>query len=107
VIRLGVLSAATATRQQLLLPFPQFTSVDSGYAFVGSSTYNAFVIKMEKRFSGGFSILGAYTFSKLLDLGANASQIRPGAVTGTTPQNWYNLAAEKSHSLEDVPQRPH
>jgi hypothetical protein len=104
-ITTGVLSAATITRQQLLLPYPQFTTVDSGYAFVGSSTYNAFVLKMEKRFSRGFSILGAYTFSKLLDLGANSSQIRPGAVTGTTPQNWNNLAAEKSRSLEDVPQR--
>jgi hypothetical protein len=105
VITTGVLAAATVTRQQLLLPYPQFTTVDSGYAFAGASTYNALVLKVEKRFSHGFSILGSYTFGKLLDLGANSSQIRPGAVTGTTPQNWNNLAAEKSRSLEDVPQR--
>jgi hypothetical protein len=105
IITTGPLSAATITRSQLLLPFPQFTSVDGGYAFAGNSTYNALTLKLEKRFSQGFSILGAYTFSKLLDLGINSSQIRPGAVVGTTVQNWNNLGAEKSRSLEDVPQR--
>src|SRR5262249_31511470 len=59
IINTGPLSAATITRSQLLLPFPQFTTVDGGYTFLGSSTYNAFTLKLEKRFSRGFSILGA------------------------------------------------
>jgi hypothetical protein len=105
IIPTGPLSAATITRQQLLLPYPQFTSVDGGYSFLGGSTYNALTAKLEKRFSHGFSILGSYTFSKLLDLGQQSTQIRPGAVVGTTVQNWNNLSAEKSRSFEDVPQR--
>jgi hypothetical protein len=101
----GPLSTPTITRSQLLLPYPQFTSVNGGYAFNGSSTYNAFTLKLEKRFSQGFSILGAYTFSKLLDLGDNTTQLRPGEVIGTQVQNWNNLSAEKSLSLINVPQR--
>lgn len=101
----GPLSTPTITLSQLLLPYPQFTSVNGGYAFRGSSTYNAFTLKLEKRFSQGFSILGAYTLSKLLDLGDNTTQLRPGEVIGTLVQNWNNVSAEKSLSLINVPQR--
>ncbi len=104
-ISAGPLSTPTITLAQLLLPYPQFTSVNGGYAFRGSSTYNAFTLKVEKRFSHGFSILGAYTFSKLLDLGDNTTQLRPGEAIGTAVQNWNDVAAEKSLSLINVPQR--
>jgi len=105
IIPTGPLSAATITRSQLLLPYPQFTSVDGGYQFRGSSTYNALTLKLEKRFSAGFSLLAAYTFSKMLDLGDNTVQARPGEAIGTAVQNWNDLAAEKSLSLVNVPQR--
>ena len=101
----GPLSTATITRSQLLLPYPQFTSVSGGYGFIGSSTYNAFTLKAEKRFSQGFSVLAAYTFSKMLDLGDNTSQLRPGETVGTVVQNWNDVSAEKSLSLINVPQR--
>ena len=105
IIQTGPLSATTITRAQLLLPYPQFTSVDGGYQFRGSSTYNALTLKLEKRFSSGFSLLAAYTWSKMLDLGDNTTQARPGEAIGTQVQNWNNLAAEKSLSLVNVPQR--
>ncbi|MGH9666304.1 MAG: TonB-dependent receptor domain-containing protein, partial [Bryobacteraceae bacterium] len=105
IIASGPLSAATITRSQLLLPYPQFTSVTNGYVFAGDSTYNAFTVKLEKRFSQGFSILGAYTFSKMLDLGDNSTQSRPGVDIGTQVQDWNNLSADKSLSLINVPQR--
>jgi len=101
----GPLSGATITRAQSLLPYPQFTGVTGGYSFLNNSIYHALAIKVEKRFSQGFSILLAYTGSKLIDDGANTSQIRPGAAFVTVPQNWNNLRAERSKSAQDVPQR--
>lgn len=104
-IALGPLSTPTITRAQELLPYPQFTSVNGGYNYAGASTYNAFTLKVEKHFSQGFSLLAAYTFSKMLDLGDNTVQLRPGEASGTAVQNWYNLGAEKSLSLINTPQR--
>jgi hypothetical protein len=43
----------------------------------GSSTYNSLQAKIEKRFTNGFSLLGAYTFSKCLD--------GPGSEEGGSP----------------------
>ncbi len=102
LITTGTLAAATVTRRQLLLPFPQYLSVSSN-AYMGDSIYNAFALKVEKRFSRGFSLLGSYVFSKLIDdLPATG---RPGAVPGTSVQDWYNLRGERSRSYQDIPQR--
>ncbi len=105
IITTGTLAAQTTTRRQLLLPYPQFTSVTSGYKWLGNSIYHAAALKVEKRFSQGFSILGAYTISKAIDDGENRGQIRPGADTTTTVQNWNNLRGERAKSIWDVPQR--
>jgi hypothetical protein len=104
-ITTGPLSGASITRMQSLLPFPHFTGVDGGYSFLNNSIYHALAVKVEKRFSRGFSALVAYTASKLIDDGANQGQVRPGGTVTTTPQNWYNLRAERSKSVQDVPQR--
>ncbi|MBM3755936.1 MAG: TonB-dependent receptor [Acidobacteria bacterium] len=105
LIASGPLSGATITRQQSLLPFPHFTGVSGGYSFINNSIYHALAIKVEKRFSQGYSFLLAYTGSKLIDDGANSGQVRPGAAVTTGPQNWNNLRAERSKSAQDVPQR--
>jgi len=105
IITSGPLSAATITRQQSLLPFPQFTGVTGGYSFLNNSIYHALAIKVEKRMSNGLSFLLAYTGAKLIDDGANSGQVRPGAAISTTVQNWSNLRAERSKSIQDIPQR--
>ncbi|MBS1828265.1 MAG: TonB-dependent receptor [Acidobacteria bacterium] len=105
IITTGPLSGATITRSQSLMPFPQFTGVNGGYSFLNNSIYHALAVKVEKRFSQGFSVLLAYTASKLMDDGANTTQIRPGAAVVTGPQNWNNLRSERSKSAQDVPQR--
>jgi hypothetical protein len=104
-ITTGTLSGPTITRFQSLLPFPHFTTVNGGYSFLNNSIYHALAVKVEKRFSQGFSILLAYTLAKLLDDGSNLAQVRPGGTVVTGPQNWNNLRAERSNSAEDVPQR--
>lgn len=114
IIKSGPLASAQVSREQLLLPFPQFTAssgnvvpggVVSPISFLGSSIYHAFTLKVEKRFSRGFSLLASYSKAKLLDQGDNLTQVRPGGVTGTSVQNWNNLRGEWSKSLQDVPQR--
>ena len=105
VINSGPLSGANITRQQSLLPFPQFTGVTGGYSFINNAIYHALAIKVEKRMSRGLSFLMAYTGSKLIDDGANSGQVRPGAAVTTTVQNWSNMRAERSKSAQDVPQR--
>jgi len=106
IIKTGPLSSSTTTRRQLLLPYPQFTGVDSGYAFWGNSIYHALALKVEKRFSDGLSVLMAYTNSKLIDNGRFAGAgARPGSVSVGGVQNWNNLRAERSRSDQDISQR--
>lgn len=61
------LNGATIARQQLLLPFPQFTTVAQRRQSLGSSDFHALGLKTEKRFSHGLSFLATYTFSKLIE----------------------------------------
>ncbi len=102
LITTGTLANPTVTRRQLLLPYPQYSSVSSN-AYMGDSIYHAFVFKVEKRFSLGFSLLGSYVFSKLID--DVPATGRPGAVSGTGIQDWYNLRGNRSRSFQDIPQR--
>jgi len=105
IITTGPLSGPTITRFQALLPFPQFTTVAGGYSFFNNSIYHAFALKVEKRLSHGLSFLMAYTASKLIDDGYNSTQVRPGGTLTTAPQYWGDFRAERSKSVQDVPQR--
>ncbi|MEO8052636.1 MAG: TonB-dependent receptor [Acidobacteriota bacterium] len=106
IIETGPLSGPTVPRQQLLLPYPQYNSVYGGWSSLGDSIYHALAVKVEKRFSQGFSLLAAYTFSKIIDgaTGSGAAS-RPGGANDVGIINWYNLRAERSKGIEDVPQR--
>ena len=99
----GPLSTPTITRKQSRLPYPEFTTVNGGSTYLGDSIYHAFALKIEKRFSRGFSVLASYTASKLIDDLQGTG--RPGAVSGTSIQNWNNLRGERSKSYQDMPQR--
>jgi outer membrane receptor protein involved in Fe transport len=113
IIKSGPLSATTVPQAQLLLPYPQFTALSgtiqggvvNPFSYRGDSIYHALTAKVEKRFSKGLSILAAYSKSKLIDVGDNLTQVRPGGITGALVQDWSNLRAERSKSLYDVPQR--
>ncbi|MBI4875770.1 MAG: TonB-dependent receptor [Acidobacteria bacterium] len=100
-INVGTLAQRTVTRRQLLLPYPQFTGVSVVNMTSADSIYHALQLKMDKRFSKGFSVLLAYTFGKLISNSNNdVSQIGGGNVTNT--QNWYNLRSERAVSELDV-----
>jgi len=101
----GTLSAPTVQAGQLLLPFPQYTSVSNSSAYLGDSSYHAFQLKAEKRFASGGTLLGSYTFSKVL---ANVETLTTWLDSGTGVagyQDNYNLRNEKALSSFDSRQR--
>ncbi len=55
-------TGANVARSQLLRPFPQFNNVPSNSAN-GTSQYDSAQVRIEKRFSKGYSIIGTYTRS--------------------------------------------
>jgi hypothetical protein len=60
------LDGATVQRQQLLRPFPQFGNIRT-HRDDGSSIYHSGQLRIEKRFSRGYTLLASYTWSKLLE----------------------------------------
>jgi Carboxypeptidase regulatory-like domain len=56
------LNSATAQRQQLLRPFPQFQNIDTR-RYDGSSSFDSAQFRVTKRFKGGYMADGAYTWS--------------------------------------------
>ena len=67
VITSGSLSAPTVRAAQLLLPWPQYTSVSSTRASDGDSFYHAFQFTVEHRVGHGLNLQASYTNSKLID----------------------------------------
>ncbi len=61
------LNGTTAQRQQLLRPFPQFGNIRTRRDD-GTSIYHSGQLRIEKRFSRGYTLLASYTWSKLLEL---------------------------------------
>ncbi len=89
---------------QALLPHPQYGYInnDSYLQNRGQSTYNAMVVKLDRKFRNGLNLLASYTFSKTF---TDADSIQPYFATvlaqsGT--QNPFDLKAERSVSEQDV-----
>lgn len=59
------LFAATITRSQSLVPFPQFTGVTEDES-QGRTSYNALELKINRRLAGGLMFTAAYTNAKIM-----------------------------------------
>ncbi len=100
------LGGATVAQQQLLRPFPRFTTVALFRNNVGNSKYNAAAATLEKRLSHGLTLTASYTFSKLLDDASTvfSQTIFTGPVLGNTgAADAYNRHLEKDVSTGDIP----
>lgn len=99
----GIIGQQTIARSQALRPFPQFTSVN---LLVSSAhaAYDALLIKAEKRATTGLNLVASFTLSRNMDssFAASNSIQSPGFAA---PQNVYDLEAEYSRSVTDVPYR--
>src|SRR5207247_9449781 len=63
------LPGATRDNKDARRPYKDFSTVILSTDF-GASNYNAFQLSLKRRFSAGFTLDSAYTFSKALDLGS-------------------------------------
>jgi hypothetical protein len=103
----GALAQPTVSRLVLLRPYPHYGGISTANPAVaqnlGSSSYHALNLRVEKRFAMGYNFIAVYTNSKLIDDGS-------GRIFGETAfvppiQNEYDRRAERSISEGDVSQR--
>lgn len=102
-VSIGVLSQPTVTQLQLLLPYPQFTGISVENMTWGGSNYQSAQFKVNKRTSHGISLLAAYTISKWMS-NITSQDANIGPTNNTGVQSFYDLAAEKALSENDIPQ---
>jgi hypothetical protein len=86
-------------------PSALFPRAVTGDKSVGNASYNALQVKVERRVGQGVTLLTAYTWSKSLsgpsDIGG---QVGGGFYIGT-PQDAFNMSADRAVSGFDVTQR--
>jgi len=98
--RTSSLSAAQVAAGQLIRPYPQYTTVNAINSSIGNSIYHSLQLRVEKRFSKGFTVLGSFTAGKIID---DTSEAGAGQTTGI--QNPTNLRAERSIDPQDISRR--
>ena len=83
-------------------PFPEFSVQGWLVEGVGNGSYNSLAVKLEHRFSRGFSLLSDYTWSKAIDM---SSSVRNHNGEQQFPQTTYCLKCERGLSNFNVGQR--
>ncbi|MGH9703990.1 MAG: TonB-dependent receptor domain-containing protein, partial [Candidatus Acidiferrales bacterium] len=69
------------------------------------SNYNALQVKVERRFSSGFYLLGNYTYSRAIDNGSTTTQGDLANGNNSEPQNAFNFQAERGPSDNNATHR--
>jgi len=82
-------------------PFPIYGGVSQVQSDV-NNFYNAMTVRIEKRYSKGYSLLGSYTWAKSIGYGSEVYGT-PGQESGF--QNPLNRSADRGLSPDDVRQR--
>ncbi len=104
----GQFGGATIAQSQLLRPFPYIGGITVRAPHLGNSMYHALLATAEKRFSKGFTLLGSYTWGKLI----SDSIVNPINFVATEGANefgyqngLYNRRAERAEDPSNVPHR--
>lgn len=74
-----------------------------GFLSNGYSTYDAGSVQLTKRFSRGFDLLAAYTYSKFID--NSTAELFSTVLSPRRAQDFYNIADEKGPSAYHRPHR--
>jgi trimeric autotransporter adhesin len=102
----GTLGTANISPVQLLLPFPQYTSVGLSNSDTGAARYYSLYLRAQRKFSHGLTLLASYTYSRSLDNVTGLSTAGTSQITSIAgPQNVYNLNGEWALSTQDTPNR--
>jgi hypothetical protein len=100
IITSGPLAGSTIPRNQLLRPYPQFTSITlSGDTPAATSSFNALNAKYNQRFAAGLSALITFQWSKAID---NSSETQAWEISDVL-RDRTNLASDRSISGHDLP----
>jgi hypothetical protein len=100
----GLADLETIERGQLLRPYPQFRDVLALGVTEGKSRYHALTFQLDKRVSRGWGGRFGYTFSQLKDNQFGETNFYTNRVANA-PQNNYDLDAEYSLGLLDMPHK--
>jgi hypothetical protein len=84
---------------QALRPFPQYTNIYNAAQPIGHMTYHSMQMKLQKRFSSGFSFLVTYTLSKAI---TDTAQDAYSAFSAAGRDN-ARRQLEKSLAPQDLP----
>jgi hypothetical protein len=100
----GVIGTANVQASQLLLPYPAYGAISQTFDDNNKAKYYSMVIKAQKRFSRGMSLLSTLTWSRNWDEagGGPGNTLNSGS---KGPQNPYSMAAEYAFSNIDTPLR--
>jgi hypothetical protein len=97
-----VIGSSTVAQNQLLRPFPEFSTVNL-LTSAAYSRYDSLIAKVQKRMSRGFTFLSTYTWAASWDsTWGTTSAINSGP---SSPQDVYNLKAEYARSINDIANR--
>jgi len=101
----GTIGTATVSKAQLLLPFPEYTTLTMNTTN-GKSRYDSMVFKAQKRFSHGLTFLSTFTWSRSEDDeyasgGSNALNTFSGSNGGI--QNAYCVTCEWALAAANTP----
>jgi hypothetical protein len=97
------LSSDQVTYFQLLLPYPQFTSVATEPLLIANSTYHALQLLAEKRYSNGLQFLATFTWAKSIDDSSQADDNVTWLGSFSSLQDPNRPQAERSLSTFDIP----
>jgi hypothetical protein len=100
VITTGALSTQQIQYGQLLRPYPEWQTVASDGTAIGNSEYDALQSSYTKRFNNGVSLIGGYTWSKLMSDISDGVWSTAGAI-----RSYYCVRCEHSPSSYDTPHR--
>ncbi len=98
----SITSPSAAANPYLRRPYPNFNIGAFATTNVLQSNYNAATIKLDKRFSNGYSFLATYTWSKSIDQG---SEVFALGGTFNISSNNNDLNRDRGLSTFDVPHR--
>jgi hypothetical protein len=100
IVATGPLAQPQIQYGQLLRPFPLWQNVASDGIAIGNSEYQALQVSFTKRYTNGLSLIGGYTWAKLM------TDISDGTWSSAGPiRSYYCVRCEHSPGAYDVPHR--